>query len=170
MARLNDMTVRSLRVAQGEDRREVWFDEKGLGMRVSKTGRKSWVYVYHYANRSRRITFGTYPDIGVADVRALHAAAVRDLANGRDPGNALQTERTEARQATTVATLAEEYLRLHASRKRSGPEDQRMLTRDVIPYWGQQRQRTSPAETLHCSSTGSSDVGQQLQQIGYLRW
>lgn len=136
MARLNDMTVRALRTAEGEDRKEVWFDEKGLGMRVSKTGRKSWVYVYHYAGKSRRMTFGIYPSIGVADVRVLHAAAVKDVTEGRDPGSAVQAERLAQNQAITVQGLADEYLRLHAVKKRSGQEDRRMLLRDVLPAWG----------------------------------
>jgi integrase len=136
MPRLNDTTVRGLRMPQGQDRSEVWFDEKGLGIRLSKTGRKSWIYVYHYQERSRRITFGTYPTIGVADVRALHATAMHNLENGIDPGNAVQVLRAQTRSAPTVLELSTEYMVRHASMKKSGGEDQRMLNRDVLPYWG----------------------------------
>lgn len=136
MARLNDTTVRGLRISPGQDRSEVWFDEKGLGMRVSKTGRKSWIYVYHHNGRSRRITFGTYPDIGVADVRTLHATAMHNLENGIDPGDAIQVQRAQIRNEPSVLELATEYMVRHASLKKSGREDQRMLNHDVLPYWG----------------------------------
>lgn len=135
MANLTDTAVRALRAAGGQDRTEVWFS-KGLGMRVSKTGRKSWIFVYHYQNRSRRITFGTYPKIGVADVRTLHATALQNLDLGIDPGNAVQVERAAIRNAPTVANLAAEYMTRHAANKKSGNEDQRMLNKDVLPHWG----------------------------------
>jgi integrase len=136
MVRLNDTTVRGLRISPGQDRSEVWFDEKGLGMRISKTGRKSWIYVYHYQARSRRMTFGTYPAIGVADVRALHATAMQNLANDIDPGNSVQVRRAETRNAPTIENLAAEYITRHASQKKSGNEHHRMLAHDVLPFWG----------------------------------
>lgn len=135
MANLTDTAVRALRAAGGQDRTEVWFS-KGLGMRVSKTGRKSWIFVYHYQKKSRRITFGTYPKIGVADVRTLHATALQNLDLGIDPGNAVQVERAAIRNAPTVANLAAEYMTRHAANKKSGNEDQRMLNKDVLPHWG----------------------------------
>jgi integrase len=155
MARLNDTTVRGLRISPDQERSEVWFDEKGLGMRVSKTGRKSWIYVYHHNGRSRRITFGTYPSIGVADVRALHATAMHNLENGIDPGNAVQMQRAQVRNAPTVHEIAIEYMTRHASQKKSGPEDQRMLNHDVLPYWG----------TLQADQISRRDVTLLLDRI-----
>lgn len=135
MANLTDTAVRALKVAKEKDRTEVWF-HKSLGMRVSKTGRKSWVFVYKYQNKSRRITFGTYPTIGVADVRTLHAKALKNLELGIDPGNKVQVERAAVRNAPTVENLASEYMTRHAVNKKSGNEDQRMLNKDVLPHWG----------------------------------
>lgn len=133
--RLNDTSVRGLRATVGQDRTDFWFDEKGLGLRVSKTGRKTWVYVYHFNGRSRRYTLGTYPTVGVADVRALHATAMSHVERGIDPGDAYQMERSEARNAPTLAELATEYLEKHASKKKSGEKDRQMLERDVLPKW-----------------------------------
>lgn len=135
MTRLNDTTVRALRIEPDQDRKEVWFDKKGLGMRISKTGRKSWVYVYHYRGKSRRLTLGTYPQMGVADVQAAHALALQSLERGIDPGDTLQAERATARDIPTVEELAREYMTRHACNKKSGAEDQRMLNHDVLPYW-----------------------------------
>ena len=135
MAHLNDTTVKSLRVPANLDRKEFWFDEKGLGMRISKTGRKSWIYVYHYMGHSRRLTFGTYPTIGVAAVRALHAKAMQQLEGGIDPGDTLQVQRSQIRNSPTVGDLADDYLSRHASQKKTGEKDRQMLNRDVLPKW-----------------------------------
>lgn len=155
MARLNDTTVKGLKAAPDQDRQDVWFDEKGLGMRVSKTGRKSWVFVYHYKGKAKRITFGTYPTIGVADVRGLHASALQKLERGIDPGDDIQVQRAETRSAPTVADLAREYLFRHAARKKSGKEDERMLNHDVLPFW----------KTLRAAEISRRDVTVLLDRI-----
>ncbi|AIY39908.1 Integrase [Collimonas arenae] len=155
MARLNDTTVKSLRANPGQDRKDVWFDEKGLGMRVSKTGRKSWVFVYHFSGRARRITFGTYPTIGVAEIRSLHATALQNLERNIDPGDPIQLQRAEIRSAPTIDDLAKEYLLRHAARKKSGKEDERMLNHDVLPFW----------RTLKAADISRRDVNALLDRI-----
>ena len=155
MARLNDTTIKGLRVDPQQDRKDVWFDEKGLGMRVSKTGRKSWVFVYHFGGRPRRITFGTYPTLGVADVRSLHATALQNLERNVDPGDSIQVQRAETRLAPTVDDLAKEYLLRHAAQKKSGKEDERMLNHDVLPFW----------RTLKAADISRRDVNLLLDRI-----
>src|SRR5437868_9377116 len=39
-------------------------------------------------------------------------------------------------RTTTVRSLCESYVSLHASKKRSGKSDKRLLERFVIPAWG----------------------------------
>jgi integrase len=153
--RLTDTAVRALKVTPGQDRTDFWFDEQGLGLRVSKTGRKTWVYVYHFGGRSRRYTLGTYPEVGVADVRALHASAMSTLDRGVDPGNAYQVARAETRNAPSVGELADEYLNKHAVKKKSGEQDRRMLDRDVLPKW----------KTLKAHDVTRRDVTHLLDEI-----
>jgi hypothetical protein len=68
-------------------RYEVW-EGKGFGVRVGTTGRKSWIFVYHYQGKARRVTFGEYPKMRLAKARLAYAKALDDLDAGRDPGAA----------------------------------------------------------------------------------
>jgi len=132
--KFTDTKIRNLK--SKSTRYEIW-EGNGLGLRVSPTGRKSWIYVYHYKGASRRMTFGTYPAISVAEIHKLHSQAIIDLEKEIDPGAILVTARNENKNAITVKDFAKEYLdRWAKPQKRSWREDQRMLDKDVIPVLG----------------------------------
>ncbi len=132
--KFTDRKIRNLKPKRA--RYEVW-EGKGLGLRVSPTGRKSWVFMYRYDGKCRRLTLGTYPAMSVAAVHATHGRALLDLERGVDPGTAAIRVKREDRQALTVAQLVEEYIDKWAkARKRSWHEDQRILAKDVLPVLG----------------------------------
>ena len=65
MARLTDRSIEALRPKA--TRYEVWDEaRKGFGLRVTPRGVKSFVWVYHFENRPRRLTFGTYPRLSLS--------------------------------------------------------------------------------------------------------
>lgn len=123
------------------ERYEVWEDGRtGLGVRISPKGRKSWLYMYRFEGRARRMTIGTYPEIGLADARIAHATAKAMLEKRIDPGRTHVERRQAEQQAETVAELVQEYLEKWARpRKRSAAEDERILRKDVIPAWGRRK-------------------------------
>ena len=55
--RLTDRSVAALKVKP--ERYEVWEDG-----RIAPSGRKSWLFMYRFAGKARRMTFGTYPRSG----------------------------------------------------------------------------------------------------------
>ena len=116
-------------------RYEVW-EGGGFGLRVTPRGIKSWVWVYHFQGRPRRLTLGTYSAMGLADARIELAKARKLLSKGLDPAPAKVAQRKAERAAETVAELAEDYLEKWARpRKRSAAEDARILHKDVLPAW-----------------------------------
>ncbi len=121
-----------------EVRYEVWEDgRKGFGVRVAKGGKKSWIFLYRFNGKNRRMTFGNYPAMTLADAHIKHAEALKDLERGIDPGQVDQDEKERVRQAPTVEDLAEDYLKKWAKRnKRSWAEDERMINKDIIPQLG----------------------------------
>ena len=131
--RMTDRSIKALKPKA--ERYEAWEDSRtGLGLRISPAGRKSWLYMYRFQGKARRMTLGTYPAVGLADARIKHANAKGMLAKKQDPGTVLVAERKAERQAETVAELVEEYLEKWARpRKRSAAEDERILRKDVIP-------------------------------------
>jgi integrase len=98
------------------------------------------VLAYHFHGRSRFLTLGSFPLMGVADAHIALAAARKLLAQDVDPGAVKVAARKTERDAVTVAAVAEEYLAKWARpRKRSAGEDERQLRKDVIPRWGQRK-------------------------------
>ena len=88
------------------ERYEVWEDGRtGFGIRVSPAGRKSWMFMYRFGGKARRMGLGTYPAVSLASARVKFANAKALLEKDVDPG-ARQVERKRAeRTAETVADL-----------------------------------------------------------------
>ena len=116
----------------------------GLGMRVTPRGVKTWTYLYRFDRTQKRMVFGTYPKMGVADAHVALADAKKKLRRDLDPGAILAEERQEEREAETFDDLVEEYLERHATKNmkpRTAAEDERLLRREVLPDWRGRRAR-----------------------------
>ncbi len=137
--RLTDYQIKNLKPKA--ERYEVW-EGNGFGVRVTPRGVKSFVYLYRFEGKPRRLTLGTYTAMTLADAHKAHAEAMKKLEQGIDPGAVTVAERRENREAPTMAALAEEYMEKWAKpRKRSWQEDERILKKDVIPEWGRRKAR-----------------------------
>ena len=114
----------------------------GLGIRVGPKGDKSWTFVYRFDEKQRRMVFGHYPRMGVAKAHLALAKAREALRLGTDPGATLAEDRLTERNAERVADLSAEYLERHARkvmRPSSAKEDERLLNREILPYWENRR-------------------------------
>jgi integrase len=134
---LTDIIVRRMR-PPASGRREVWDAAlPGFGLRVTPTGRRSWVLCTRLRGRPVRLTFGAYPAIGLAAARDLARDAILAIAKGNDPRH-----RTRATAPDSVAAVGAQFIALYAKpRKRSWAEDERMLRVYVVPQWGTRRLR-----------------------------
>jgi len=109
----------------------------GFGLTVFPSGEKSFIYLYHFQGRKRRMTLGKYPLCSLSDARKLHREALKMLESGKDPAQEKRKEKVNARESSTVDGLIDEYIELWAKpRKRSWQADLRCLNKDVKPYWG----------------------------------
>jgi len=125
------------------DRYDAWeTNGKGFGIRVSPTGKKRFIYMYRFKGVPRRITFGVYPEMTLAQAHEKHAKARQLLDKGKDPGTEEQDKKAESKRSPTVRRLVEEYLEKYAKpNKRSWKEDERILNKDVVPRWGKRKAR-----------------------------
>lgn len=124
--------------AQRYDIREQSGD--GFAIRVSSSGEKSWVFIYSFEGRKRRMTLGSYPNLTLAEARKKHREALRVLEKEIDPGFEKQKKKTEAALSVTVNDLIAEYIEKWAKpRKRSWQADERSLNKDVKPFWGKRK-------------------------------
>jgi integrase len=137
--KFTDRQIKALKPRK--ERYEVWeTNGKGFGVRVSSTGRKSFIFLYKFQGTSRRITFGNYPEMSLADAHAAHAKSRQLLEQGNDPATVEQDEKEESRRSPSVKRLVAEYIEKYAKpRKRSWKEDERILYKDVVPRWGKRK-------------------------------
>lgn len=71
-----------------------------FGVRVNKTC-KSFIWVYSFHGRTRRLTLGQYPDLSLAEARAKAAQAAELHKQGVDPGQKKLVELVEYRTSPT---------------------------------------------------------------------
>lgn len=125
---LTQLAVEKLK--PGPVRREV-ADAKidGLRLVIQPTGAKSWCVRYRYGGRSRKLTLGKFPAIGVEKARTRARAALEALADGTDPG-AEKAARTapEGLDRDAFGAVARAFIQRHArARTRSWAETARLL-------------------------------------------
>jgi len=114
----------------------------GFAIRCSISGKKSWLFFYHFEGKKRRMTLGCYPAMPLADARKKLNKAIALLSAGKDPALESILLKSAARTALTVNDLISEYLEKWAKpRKRSWQEDERMLLRDIAPTFGKRKAR-----------------------------
>jgi integrase len=129
------MTDRSVQALKPQAGKQIdYLDARfpGFGIRVSPSGRRSWIVLYRFHGRPRRVTLGRYPILSLADARKKAKDLLGDVLRGIDPAGVKAAER----RAESMEDLVQEYLERYAKpRKRSWEEDERLLQRRVLPRW-----------------------------------
>ena len=139
--RLTDAGIH--RLTGKKTRYEVWDTEPGLGLRIAPSGRKSFVYLYRFEGRPRRMTLGVYPRVSLSDARAEVVKAVKKLEKDIDPGVEKIAARKAYRDAESFAELADEFIRRHAiPNLKSWQDVQRQIEVDAIPAWGKRKAKS----------------------------
>jgi len=131
-----DLMLRKL--TSGErDLIEVWDQQiPGFGMRVSKSGTKSFMLVYRHRGLSRRLTLGRYPVLTLAAARDAAIDALRQIRDGIDP----MLEKKRARDPSfqfdaVVASYVEKHCKLH-NKPSTAKESERSLNKHFVSEWG----------------------------------
>ncbi|MYZ47337.1 tyrosine-type recombinase/integrase [Propylenella binzhouense] len=108
---------------------------RGLALRVSPNGIKTWnvVYTRESDGSKQRVKIGRYPAVTLEKARTAALKMVTAVAEGGDPADAKRAQRA----AITVEALGELYIEKHAKRnKKTWAEDERLLKREVYPAIG----------------------------------
>ncbi|MEO1025756.1 MAG: integrase arm-type DNA-binding domain-containing protein [Pseudomonadota bacterium] len=87
-------------------------DSGGLYIEVTPSGSKLWRLKYRFQGREKRLSFGAYPSVSLADARAARDAAKGLLVKQVDPGAARQAEKTARKKSAehTFSKVADAFL------------------------------------------------------------
>jgi integrase len=137
----HNLTVRFVEsvVANGR-RKECDAEAKGLILRVTPGGVKTWAVLYSHGRGKRRLTLGEFPAIKLAKARELTLQALADIAQGHDPQGRKLAERRGRVDALSFNRLADIWLENHARVKLKPTavvEYERMIDADLRPCLGE---------------------------------
>jgi integrase len=152
-------------------------DSGGLYLYVTPQGGRLWRWKYRHDGKEKVMSFGSYPDVTLAQARGLHRQGREVLATGIDP----MQERKAEKQAEglTFETVAREW---HAHWKRDrtakhAADVWRRLEADVFPaIGGVPVSELTPARVRDCvkaiEARGALDIAKrQLQKCSQImRW
>jgi hypothetical protein len=140
---LTDLQIKNLRPEPGKPVR--LYDQHGLYLEVSPTGRTYWRWKYRYAGKEKRLALGVYPEISLKEARLRRDEARKLLSTRVDPlqqrkeEKLLQTEQSgetfEKVGREWYGKQAEVWSPDHAKRVLS------RLERDIFPFVGDARLR-----------------------------
>ena len=140
--KLFSKTVENLK--PGAKRKEVPDGHtRGLAFVLQPTGKASWVYRYRVAGKSKKLTIGPYPNLGLADARKLASEAANAVARGIDPAAEKQYAKAAARNKASedldlIENVVPSFIERHAknkTRENSWRETERLLNREVVSKW-----------------------------------
>ena len=106
---LSDLKIRN---AQRQVRPFKMPDGGGLYLIVQPNGSKLWRMKYRYLGKEKLLSFGRYPEVGLAKARKERLAAKVLLAEGRDPGAEKRAakDRMLEEKERTFSALAAKFL------------------------------------------------------------
>lgn len=159
------LTARQVETSKPKDKQYKLFDGGGLYLEVAPNGSKYWRLKYRYAGKEKRLAFGVYPSVSLAQARAQREEAKRILASGEDPSLIKKTKKRE--KALQVNNSFEKItLEWHDYKKDSWTQGYandllEAFNKDIFPYIG----KTSITDI---SPLDMLDVLRKLEKRGVL--
>jgi hypothetical protein len=132
------LTVKTIEnLKPSSSRREIPDGEvRGLYLQVFPSGKASWSFRYRFAGRTRKLTIGASPEIGLKDARDLARKAHLKVAGGEDPGETKKAARTaHAPASDLVERVAAEFIARHVKNLAPATRDAaaRIIGKEIIP-------------------------------------
>ena len=122
---------------------------RGLVLRLTPNGIKSWAVLYRRKSdsRKRRCTIGTYPEFSLAAARAQAEEIIARVSRGEDPAAQVQARN----HSLTFEQLAETWVIRHGrpnKSPRSLYDDLLMFKREIYPVIGGMKADEVPKRTV----------------------
>ncbi len=167
------LTARQVETAKPKDKIYKIADGGGLYLQVNPNGSKYWRMKYHYAGKEKKLSFGTYPTITLAEARKRRDEAKKIHADGKDPGEVKKAENLEKNlsEGRTFAAIATEWYNAKVSGWSASYADyvDRAFKNNVFPYIGNRPiSEIEPLELLavlqRIESRGACELANKVRQ------
>ncbi len=134
---LSDLQIKSAKPAVKPQR---MFDGGGLYLEVSPSGGKLWRMKYRIDGKEKRLSLGTYPEIGLKAARSSRDKARTLLAQGIDPSAQKKAQKAAKadRNANSFEVVAREWFDKFKPTRSEGHTSKIIarLERDIFPWIG----------------------------------
>ena len=136
------LNARQVDAAKPREKAYKLADGAGLYLEVVPSGSRYWRMKYRFNGKEKRMAFGVYPTVSLAQARALRDEAKKKLAEGIDPSFAKKEEKLvrDVQLNNTFQAVALEWHGTKVSRWSEGYASDIMeaFNKDIFPYIGQQ--------------------------------
>lgn len=134
------LTNATIKAAQPQAKPYKLADEKGMYLEVAPSGGKWWRLKYRIEGKEKRISLGTYPDVGLKEAREKREEARRLLAAGIDPGENRKAQKAAGTgdNLNSFEVVAREWFARQRSTWVDSHADKILsrLERDLFPWLG----------------------------------
>ncbi|MDO8369517.1 MAG: integrase arm-type DNA-binding domain-containing protein [Candidatus Nitrotoga sp.] len=135
--KLSDSAARK---AKPEAKAYKMADGGGMYLEVMPTGSKYWRLKYRFGGKEKRLAFGVYPDVSLAQARERRGDARKLLANDIDPGIVKQAQKASKLELAenSFEVIAREWFVRHAPNWKENHSSKIIarLEKDVFPWIG----------------------------------
>ncbi|EKK3999105.1 tyrosine-type recombinase/integrase [Cronobacter sakazakii] len=136
------LNARQVDAAKPREKAYKLADGAGLYLEVVPSGSRYWRMKYRFNGKEKRMAFGVYPTVSLAQARALRDEAKKKLAEGIDPSFAKKEEKLvrDVQLNNTFQAVALEWHGTKVSRWSEGYASDILeaFNKDIFPYIGQQ--------------------------------
>ncbi len=136
------LNARQVDAAKPKEKAYKLADGAGLYLEVVPSGSRYWRMKYRFNGKEKRMAFGVYPAVSLAQARALRDEVKKKLAEGIDPSFAKKEEKLvrDVRLHNTFQAVALEWHGTKVSRWSEGYASDiiEAFNKDIFPYIGQQ--------------------------------
>lgn len=133
---LSDTKARN---AKPKEKQYKLFDSNGLFLLVAPAGGKWWRFKYRFGGKEKLISFGTYPEVSLAQARDRRDEARKQVAAGVDPSQVRKAKKAaKAQDENTFEVVAKEWFEKFKPNWAPSHADkiESRLEKDVFPYIG----------------------------------
>lgn len=106
------LTAVGIKAAKGRDKPYKLTDGDGLYLTVMPNGSRYWRMNYRHLGKQKTLSFGVWPETGLAEARKQRDDARKLLARGEDPGERVKLDRIAATvaAANSFQAVTDEWL------------------------------------------------------------